>query len=104
MNSNFREVRREGWEALGGNWPGSILRDEKTKFRGATGQGRTAVGYRERIGPPRLERKRDLGKAQGSGRAAGSGSCPCGEGGAAGKEQHLRGLKAREGWSRSPSA
>ena len=29
---------------------------------------------------------------------------PKGKEGAAGKEQHLRGLKAREGWSRSPSA
>ena len=70
---------------LGSSWwqLASInLRDEKTKFRGATGQGRTAVGYGERIGPPRLpqEGSETWGRPMSSGRGAGSGSCPCGEG------------------------
>lgn len=52
-------------------------RKNKVQRSHQDGQGRTAVGYRERIGPPRLAGRRDRGRPTGRGRrAAGSGSCP----------------------------
>lgn len=71
MNTKFRGAKGEGWGALGGDPAKINLKEGKTKFRGTTEQGRTAVDYRERSGPRRLAERRDLGKAHGQWKVGG---------------------------------